>query len=129
MKYSNKRKTMDKLDIEKINKLKSHKDFYQSMINQFYSEALELYNGDEDVFIDYFINDIYNLDEILDWGQIVEGVSVRLIPVEKHENGDTSFLFDYTDEFKQKIIDSGIQDPTEEDIGKYILEMLEKIEE
>lgn len=118
---------MDNLDIEKINKLKSHRDFYQSMINEFYSDALEIYNGDEDMFIDYFINDLCELDEIIDYDEINEDVLVKLIPFEKHENGDASYLFEYTEEFKKKLIDSGIEDPTEEEIGKYILKTIENL--
>lgn len=115
---------MNKIDIEKINRLKSHKDFYQSMINQFYSEALELYDGNEDIFMDYFMNDLQSLDEIIDIKQNNDDVSVRLTPVTKHKNGDISYTFEYTENFKDKLIENGIENPTEEDIGEHILKKI-----
>jgi len=36
-------------------------------------------------------------------------------------------FFRDTEEFKKKLIDSGIEDPTEEDIGKYILKTIENL--
>ena len=120
-------KFMNKIDIEKINRLKSHKDFYQSMINQFYNEALELYDGNEDIFMDYFMNDIHTLDEIIDIKQNDDDVSIRLTPVTKHRNGDISYTFEYTENFKDKLIKNGIENPTEEDIGEHILERIKKL--
>lgn len=120
-------KFMNKIDIEKINRLKSHKDFYQSMINQFYNEALELYDGNEDIFMDYFMNDIHTLDEIIDIKQNDDDVSIRLTPVTKHRNGDISYTFEYTENFKDKLIENGIENPTEEDIGEHILERIKKL--
>ena len=120
-------KFMNKIDIEKINRLKSHKDFYQYMINQFNNEALELYDGNEDIFMDYFMNDIHTLDEIIDIKQNDDDVSIRLTPVTKHRNGDISYTFEYTENFKDKLIENGIENPTEEDIGEHILERIKKL--
>lgn len=118
-------KNMNVIDIEKIKKLKSHKDFYQSMINEFYNDALEIYGGDEDVFIDYFMNDLSDLEEILDFKKIDKDELVRLTPVKEHKNGDVSYLFEYAEEFKNRLIKHGIENPTEEDVGKYVLKSLE----
>jgi len=116
---------MNVIDIEKIKKLKSHKDFYQSMINEFYNDALEIYGNDEDVFIDYFMNDLCDLEEILDFKQIDKDELVRLTPVKEHKNGDVSYLLEYAEDFKNKLIQHGIENPTEEDVGKYVLKSLE----
>jgi len=115
---------MNKIDIEKIKRWKSHADFYRSMINEFYQNSLECGDFDEDIFYDYFYNDIITLEELLGETK-VDNSMIELVQIDEAENGDGLYTFDYTDEFLDIVkMELAVENPTDEEIGEYIKNVL-----
>jgi hypothetical protein len=120
---------MNKIDIEKIKRWKGHADFYKSMINEFYQRCIDCGVEDEDRFYDYFYNDVITLDEFLS-DQELSGEIISLEQVSENEDGSADFSFEYADEFAQIVSEqTGIESPSEDDIGNYIVETLVKASE
>jgi len=121
---------MNKIDIEKIKRWKSHADFYRGMINEFYQNALECGEFDEDQFYDYFYNNTITLEELLGETK-VDNSMIELVQIDEAENGDGLYTFDYTDEFLDIVkMELAVGNPTDEEIGEYIKGVLiEAVEE
>ena len=120
---------MNKLDIENIKKWKSHADFYKSMIQEFYQNCLDCGIEDEDRFYDYFYNDVISLDEFLEDETLTLEI-ITLEQISENEDGSADFAFEYTEEFEKVVSkETGIKNPTRDDVGDYILDTLIKAAE
>lgn len=120
---------MNKLDIEKIKRWKGHADFYRGMIVEFYRNCLDCGVEDEDRFYDYFYNDTLTLDEFLS-DQELSGETISLEQISENKDGSADFAFEYTEEFSKIVGEqTGIKNPSKDDIGNYIVETLVKASE
>jgi hypothetical protein len=120
---------MNKLDIEKIKRWKGHADFYKGMIQEFYQNCLDCGVKDEDRFYDYFYNNVITLDEFLADQELSDEI-ISLEQISENKDGSADFAFEYTDEFAQIVSEqTGIENPSEDDIGNYIVETLVKASE
>jgi hypothetical protein len=119
---------MNKVDIDKIKKLKGHADFYKGMIEEFYKSAAECWEGDEDILYDFFYNDFITFEELIEHVEIDKEV-IELVKECEHEDGSATYSFDYTQEFVDRVSNStGIENPTEQDVKDFLLNIFKDLE-
>lgn len=117
------------INIEKVRKLKGHRDFYQSMIDKFYNDAAELLGFENDYLFDWFNNDFGDLEEILEnEGLKPKEVQLSLDLIRENDDGSATYSFEVGEKFRKMAEEQmGVKDISDEDLGDFILSYLEEI--